>query len=1290
MPPNLRADSAIDFAPIESVARADYAPIMLDYGRLLGKSRSNQARKTQPAPHSVSFHIPNARTPNAEAAIRFGLQLLHLFVSRQLDLDSIVDVETIVSRSDLASEMLIRGQLDPSGTVEDALTSLDAAYATAIPVAAAARPMRPQFAVSHHAQDLAPCSDMLTYGCQLALELSSNAGTGVVRARISLDPTLFFPTTAQVYADQLVCLSQTLLNRTADRAVPLAALRAAMSPEERRKICEEFNTPAASSEVRHALLHSEFEACAARWPRRTAVRFRGIDTTYAELDARCNRVARRLRALGVVSEDLVGMCLERGPNIVIATIAILKAGAAFLPLDTQAPDDRMNQMLSDAETRVVLADAANAGRFDRARRFGDLVVLDLDDPTELAALERESAEPLEIAIDPCHLSYSLFTSGSTGKPKAVLLEHRGATHAVKRLIHHLGGNFRRYLGFAAYTFDVSVADLFAPLSIGATFVAVTKADLLTDFERVIADNQIDVLGLTPRALCLLNPAARAPTLETIWLAGEPYSRAVVQEWIEAGVSMWNEAGPTEGSIVTSGRVILSDTCLNNIGLAETGVRYYILDEEMQPVPVGVLGELFIGGVQVGRGYLKRPELTSKVFLTSPFLPASSGVDARLYRTGDLARFHSNGEVELRGRIGSQIKLNGYRIELEEIDTVLRAHPGVAAAAVQLREDVPGNQAIVAYVVATKGCKRPPPADELRAHCAAKLVPYMVPAAFMYIAQIPLTASGKTDFRALPAPAVGAAAAHSISVSKMSPTADVQMRLNPTQSAILAMWESIFALAPGKIAVDDDFFEMMGDSLLAARLVGNLRKAFPNAAISFGTVYKKRTVRQLAAYVGGNEPVASAINDNVLSRSSRTAVSDYILQAALASRDNAPVPNWSPMEIDYDNRVENDVEPILAEQCAAQFSDVQDAITTASSPQKTYVDGSQPFLLSSAQIFRSSLPDSADPMKRVKLQTSGAPIDNLRLRACVRRACAQNPAFNLRWCGAFQQRATSGDRLDYAIFHVEPTDAVNVKPFVDAITGPVVQVLVVKSANDATVLVRASRIFADASAVEQLAQGVAVLYADRSFHHEEGPDTAVSHLEAVVNLRSQPIGNANDRHDEAYAAWISLCISATLPSVTAPPLPHSTQTLTLSTPADELALCTALATQIFAESSTPAALIALAIPAHASRSLERARLGPCSELLVLAIPRGAFAEDAGDAVGQALYAAASHADRPWQAEFVAERGVVPVHVVVDLAGRMETRWWGNVVSASVEVTPATLVVRGWEQVVPVLKAAFGLA
>ncbi len=590
-----------------------------------------------------------------------------------------------------------------------------------------------------------------------------------------------------------------------------------LSAAERHRVLYEWNDTRTDFPA-DKCVHELFEAQVEKTPDAVAVVFENDSLSYAELNARANRLAHHLRELGVRPDNRVAICLERSFQMIVALLAVLKAGGAYVPLDPDYPVERLRFMLDDSGPIALLTQSHLAGLFSG---IGDrLPVLDLEDGAAWKDQPDINPDPARIGLDPHHLAYVIYTSGSTGTPKGVMVEHRGVRNLVLCYIREFKLSPKDTAVIVTSTsFDLTYKNIYAPLLVGGRLCLVRDIYdpqmILSLISRLGGNGNF--MNITPTGFYQLIDARmnnELSRLERVIFGGESIQPDRLLG-IETQTEFINSYGPTECAGIAAYHPIPSEieTSAGHsipIGRPIANTQIYILDANGEPVPVGVTGELYIGGAGVARGYLNRPELTAERFLKDPFL---DDPEARMYRTGDLGRWLADGNIEFVGRNDYQVKIRGFRIELGEIEARLLEHPAVREAVVMAREDTPGDKRLVAYYTTSHPAASDQDisaAEQLRTHLSSVLPEHMVPAAYVSMESLPLTPSRKLDRRALPAPEAGAYAMHGYEPPQ-----------GGIETALAQIWAEVLKL--DRIGRHDNFFSLGGHSLLAVRVVARLRQ-----------------------------------------------------------------------------------------------------------------------------------------------------------------------------------------------------------------------------------------------------------------------------------------------------------------------------------------------------------------------------------------------------------------------------------------------------------------------------------
>ncbi|MEM9905080.1 MAG: amino acid adenylation domain-containing protein, partial [Cyanobacteria bacterium P01_D01_bin.44] len=549
-----------------------------------------------------------------------------------------------------------------------------------------------------------------------------------------------------------------------------------------------------------------------------------------------NQLAHHLSKLAVKPETLVGICMERSLEMLIGVLGILKAGGAYVPLDPAYPQERLAYMLADSQLSVLLTTKELSKQLPEHQA----VAVELD--TDWEFIFQESVENLVTENKAENLAYVIYTSGSTGKPKGVLVAHRGLCNLAKAQIRRFDVQpGSRVLQFASLSFDASIWEIVMALGSGATLCLGKSTALLPGqaLMKFLRDQEISHVTLPPTALAVLPTEEELPALCTIIVAGETCTTELIAKWSKDR-RFFNAYGPTESTVCATVYECTDTGQKAPIGRPIANTQIYLLDAEGLPVPIGVPGELHIGGDSLARGYLNRPELTAEKFIDNPF-SCENDPRSRLYKTGDLCCYLPDGNVQFLGRIDHQVKVRGFRIELEEIESTLLQHPVINEALVIAREDSPGDQRIVAYL--TFDPAQTVTINQLQTFLKGKLPHYMMPSAFVMLDSIPLTPNGKVDRGALPQPE----SRPKLEEAYVMPQTEVE-------KILATVWQEMLQVE--KVGINDNFFSMGGHSLLLIKIQAKLSEIFEKE-LSIIEFFKYPTIKELAQYIADKSDLQRA-------------------------------------------------------------------------------------------------------------------------------------------------------------------------------------------------------------------------------------------------------------------------------------------------------------------------------------------------------------------------------------------------------------------------------------------------
>ena len=685
----------------------------------------------------------------------------------------------------------------------------------------------------YFADDLSFCiSKQYAYINKFKVKLSCQEQDNSLLAELHYNASSFAKDDIENLAIQL----QTLISSAVTNPATAISQLEILSPLQRQKILVDFNDTQ-TNYSQNQCIHELIEQQAAKTPNNLAVVFEDRQLTYAQLNARANQLARHLKTLGVGAETIIALCAERTLDMCVGFLGILKAGGAYLALDSSLPAERIAYTIQDAGASVILTQQHLAGMF--SQQEVPTVCLDSD----WQSISEKSEANLPCQVTPNNLVYVVYTSGSTGKPKAVAVEHRQLSNYVQSIIEKLnlplGSSFATVSTFAA---DLGNTSIFSALCIGGCLHIISQERAISPEALVeyCDRHTIDCLKIVPSHLMALLSASQPQKIlprKRLILGGEALSSDLVKQLGQYGEAcqIINHYGPSETTVGVSTFSIDTDNTWSGSGTVSIGsplanTQIYILDHYLQPLPIGVAGEIYIGGNNLTRGYINHPELTGEKFIPNPFGDKSG---SRLYKTGDKARYLPSGKIEFLGRVDHQVKIHGFRIELSEIESVLRQHSNIRENTVLTREERSGKKSLVAYFVTNNESELL--SNDLRGFLQQKLPDYMIPSTFIQLKALPLTPNGKIDRQALPAP------------ENINPelTGKFVAPRNPIEKIIAKVWFGVLKIE--QIGIYDNFFELGGDSIISIQIIARLNQA--GVQLTPKQLFDSPTVAGLAAAVG---------------------------------------------------------------------------------------------------------------------------------------------------------------------------------------------------------------------------------------------------------------------------------------------------------------------------------------------------------------------------------------------------------------------------------------------------------
>lgn len=654
---------------------------------------------------------------------------------------------------------------------------------------------------------------------KLDLELHLWQDLDSLKGQMVYSTDLFDDTTITRMLGHFQTLLESIVANPEQRISDLSLL----TEEERQELLIDWNDTK-KNYPENKCFHQLFEAQMEETPDANAVVFDKQQLTYRQLNIRANQLAHHLQKLGVVPDVIVGICVERSLEMILTLLGILKAGGAYLPLDPSLPQERLKFMLKDAQVSVLLTQEKLLKHFEDFSN--PIICIDKD----WATITQHSQENPTSCVTLDNLAYVIYTSGSTGKPKGVLLQHRGLSNLAASQIEVFNLQPSNHiLQFASLSFDASIFEIVMALQTGATLYLANKESLLPGqpLLQLLREKAITHVTLPPAVLAVL-PTESLPALQTIICAGESCTDDIVKRWWNSQRRFFNAYGPTEATVWSTVAEISHIIEKPPIGRPIPNTQIYILDKHLQPLPIGITGELYIAGEGLAQGYLNCPELTTEKFVPNPF---NDKKGARLYKTGDLARYRPDGNIEFLGRIDNQVKIRGFRIELSEIETVLSHHQSVQKAVVIVKENISGNKYLVAYIVLNVEMQNF--SSLLRKFLKEKLPQYTMPKAFVVLDSLPLTASGKVDRYVLTA--LNTPTNHSIDKAFIAPR-------TPTESSLAEIWAEVLNIE--RVGIYDNFFDLGGDSLLTVHLMKQIYKHFERE-LPLSSLFLNPTIESLA-------------------------------------------------------------------------------------------------------------------------------------------------------------------------------------------------------------------------------------------------------------------------------------------------------------------------------------------------------------------------------------------------------------------------------------------------------------